>query len=264
MSDIGTFFAPDDWLGAGRGPRYLQLQRRIALAIESGLIGPGDPLPAEREIASLTGTSRVTVRRAVEALVREGRIVQRQGSGSYVRARIGAGAPSVEPSSMGSGRLASLGEDLALRGVAATTKTLDATLAVPVPDVTVALGLSPGEKVARILRLRLGDGDVIGLEESHLPADVLPKPKKAARGLYAALEATGNRPVRAIQRASAASLGKKDARHLEQRKGTAVLEIHRTGYLASGRPVEITRAVFLAGRFDIVAELRPGAGEVLA
>jgi GntR family transcriptional regulator len=36
----------------GAGPLYLQLHRRIAEAIESGKLKPGDSLPAERDMAS--------------------------------------------------------------------------------------------------------------------------------------------------------------------------------------------------------------------
>ncbi|MEM6824035.1 MAG: GntR family transcriptional regulator [Pseudomonadota bacterium] len=260
MSETRRFFAPRGWLGVGHGPRYLQLQRRIAEAIDIGLFRAGDPLPAEREIANLTGTSRVTVRRAIEHLVQAGRIVQRQGSGSFVQAA--QVAPMDPPGSCKAlGRLASLGEELALRGIAATVSVLEAGIVVPHPEVVSGLGLSPKDRAARILRLRFGDGDVIGLEETFVPADILPKPKKAGRALYDALEAKGYRPMRAIQRVSAVRLGKKDARHLEQGKGAAALEIRRTGYLPTGRPVEVTRAIYLAGRFDTVSELvaDPGA-----
>lgn len=66
------------------GPLYLQLKRWIGDAVASGAIGPGDALPSERELALKVDVSRVTVRKAVQHLVREGVLVQRHGSGTFV------------------------------------------------------------------------------------------------------------------------------------------------------------------------------------
>jgi GntR family transcriptional regulator len=38
--------------------------------------------------------------------------------------------------------------------------------------------------------------------------------------------------------------------------GTAVLQIDRTGFLASGRPIEFTRGLYRSDIYDFVAELR--------
>ena len=55
-------FTPGAFEDSGGGPLYLQLQRLIAGAIASGQLKPGASLPSERELAAMTGLSRVTVR----------------------------------------------------------------------------------------------------------------------------------------------------------------------------------------------------------
>ena len=82
--NISEFLQPDLWLSPAQGPRYLQLRRRIEEGIAEGHLPPHSPLPPERELASLTGLSRVTVRKATQAMVEDGLITQRQGSGSFV------------------------------------------------------------------------------------------------------------------------------------------------------------------------------------
>ena len=79
---MDIIFSPDGFAGAG--PLYLQLQRRIGDAVILGRLKSGDSLPPEREIAMMTGLSRVTVRKAVEGLVATGILVQRRGSGTFV------------------------------------------------------------------------------------------------------------------------------------------------------------------------------------
>ena len=78
--------------------------------------------------------------------------------------------------------------------------------------------------------------------------------------LYAQLERTGHRPVRAIQRIRAANLGEADAELLEISTGAAALYTERVGYLVSGRAVEFTRSVYRGDTYDFVAELRVGEG----
>ena len=73
------------------------------------------------------------------------------------------------------------------------------------------------------------------------------------------LEKSGTRPVRAIQRIRAASLGPEDAKLLELPAGAAALHVERTSYLASGRVIEWTRSTYRGDTYDFVAELRIGS-----
>jgi len=89
-------------------------------------------------------------------------------------------------------------------------------------------------------------------------ARILPDPEAVGASLYAHLDRSGNRPVRAIQRIRAVSLGETDAELLEVAPGVASLHIERTSYLASGRVVEFTRSIYRGDTYDFVAELRLG------
>ena len=54
--------------------------------VTSGAWALGTRIPTEAELAQLTGTSRNTVREAVQSLVHAGLLERRQGSGTYVMA----------------------------------------------------------------------------------------------------------------------------------------------------------------------------------
>lgn len=69
-------------------PLYEQVRQSLAAAIDSGEYGPGDKLPSETTLATEMGVNRLTVRRAVEELARAGLVQSRQGSGTYVAARM--------------------------------------------------------------------------------------------------------------------------------------------------------------------------------
>jgi GntR family transcriptional repressor for pyruvate dehydrogenase complex len=57
-----------------RTPVYLQVAAQIRAAILDGRFGPGEALPAERELAQLFGTGRPSIREALRALEAEGLI----------------------------------------------------------------------------------------------------------------------------------------------------------------------------------------------
>lgn len=237
---------------AERGaPLYLQLRKSIEDAVNSGLIGPGDALPSERDIAAKAEISRVTVRKAVQDLVRGGVLVQRHGSGTFV-------APRVSRVEQSLSRLTSFTEDMARRGMDVESAWLDRGLYAPSPGEMMALGLTADERVARVSRLRIANGTPLAIERASLSAGILPDPGAIGASLYAALERSGHRPVRAVQRISAANLAEADALLLEVPAGSASLNIERISYLASGRVVEFTRSVYRADAYDFVVELRLG------
>ncbi|MBA3909776.1 MAG: GntR family transcriptional regulator [Rhodobacter sp.] len=241
-------FSPEGF-ATGAGPLYLQLQRRIADAMAVGVLLPGSSLPAERDIAAMTGLSRVTVRKAIEALVASGQLVQRRGSGTFV-------APRVERLEQALSLLTSFTEDMARRGKTVESVWISRSIQSPTPEEVMALGLGAGDRVARLERVRRSDGVPLAIERASLSARVLPDPEAVETSLYALLETSHHRPVRAVQRISAANLGPRDAELLGVPPGAAGLRIERIGYLASGRVVEFTRSLYRGDAYDFAVELK--------
>ncbi|MCW5721671.1 MAG: GntR family transcriptional regulator [Devosia sp.] len=246
-----TFFSDSPVVLPPGGPLYLQLKRWIEDAINSGAINPGDALPSERDLALKVDVSRVTVRKAVLQLVQDGVLVQRHGSGTFV-------APPAQRVEQSLSQLTSFTEDMARRGMAVRAEWLDRGLYFPSPEETIILGLSAGDRVARISRLRLTGETPLAIERASLSSDILAEPALVGDSLYKYLDRSGNRPVRAIQRIRAANLGEDDARLLQVPAGSAGLNIERTSYLASGRVIEFTRSIYRGDTYDFVAELRLG------
>ncbi len=231
------------------GPLYLQLQRRIAEAIAAGRLRPGASLPPEREIASRSGLSRVTVRKGIAALVAAGQLVQRRGSGTFV-------APKLERLEQALSLLTSFTEDMARRGRAVDSQWLQRGLFDPSPEEVMALGLGAEDRVARLERVRRSDGVALAIERAALPQSVLPDPDLVGASLYAALAARGMRPVRAVQRISATNLAARDAELLQVAPGVAGLRIERISYLPGGQVVEFTRSLYRGDAYDFAVELK--------
>jgi GntR family transcriptional regulator len=250
---ISDYLSPERWLNPTAGPLYVQLRKRIEAAIASGLLPPESALPPEREIATVTELSRVTVRKAMSELAEQGIVVQRQGHGSFV-------APLKARVEQPLSQLTSFTEDMAQRGMVAASQWLERGLFLPTPDESATLALGPGEEVARLARLRTADGRPMAIERASLPVTILPNPLLVMGSLYDVLGQSGLRPVRAVQRISAINLGAEDADLLELPVQAAGLRIARVSTLADGRVVEFTRSIYRGDAYQFVAELHPISG----
>lgn len=227
-------------------PLYLQLARFLAEAVRAGHYAPHEALPSERALSESLDLSRVTTRKAIDQLVLQGLIVRRRGSGNFI-------APRIE---QGLSRLTSFSEDLRARGFVPSSRWLSREIAAATSEEREVLGLARGARVARLKRLRIADETVMALEDSVLPASMLPDPGQVEGSLYEFLASRGVAPVRATERIRAVNAPAALARCLRVPAGRAVLYVQRTGYLASGAPVELTHAHCRSDFYDLVAELR--------
>ncbi|WP_048646867.1 GntR family transcriptional regulator [Nitratireductor soli] len=242
-------FKPDRVAAMGPGPLYLRLRRLLEEAIVGGVIREGEAIPTERDIAELADLSRVTVRRAVDDLVKQGRLIRRHGSGTFV-------APSVARVEQSLSLLTSFTEDMARRGLSARSEWLERAVVAPSPDEMMVLGLAVGDKVSRLERLRIAGDVPMAIERASIIGAFLPDPASVSGSLYDALEKRSARPIRATQRISARNVDEREAALLKVAPGEAALYIERVSYLPGGRVIEFTRSIYRGDAYDFVAELK--------
>jgi GntR family transcriptional regulator len=231
-------------------PLYLQLQRLIQQAVRSGKLRAEEALPSERDLSRQLGISRVTVRKALVGLVEKGMLVQRWGSGTFI-------APAVQVEQPLS-RLSSFTDDMLSRGMRPGAVFLSRAVGPATPKESMALGLSPGELVSRVDRLRMADEVPLAIEHAVLPNRLLPDPEIVQGSLYAVLIANGHGPRRALQRLHAVLLNAEQARLLQVSSGTAALYIERRSFGENGAAVEFTSSYYRGDAYDFVAELSFG------
>ncbi|OLP62249.1 phage tail protein [Xaviernesmea oryzae] len=243
-----TILTREALAAAGPGPLYRRLRQVLEQAVTAGPLSPGDALPPERDLAEAAGISRVTLRKALDELVRQGLFERRHGSGTFV-------AQLKTPVGKPVSRLTSFTEDMARRGLPSRAEWLERGLFHPSPDEMMVLGLKADVLVARLARLRIADEVPLAVEWASIAAEILPDPMQVSGSLYAELTRIGARPVRAVQRMFAQGLKDADAALLKVAPGSASLVIERVAYLASGRVVEFTRSIYRGDAYDFVAEL---------
>ncbi|WP_230530326.1 GntR family transcriptional regulator [Microvirga roseola] len=228
-------------------PLYLQLQQAIEEAVRKGSIKPDAALPGERDLAKQLGISRVTVRKAITGLVKKGVLVQRWGSGTFIAPQMRLEQPL--------SRLSSFTDDMSARGLESSAVLLSRSVGPATSNELMALGLSPGEQVSRVNRLRLANGIPMAIEHAVVPSRYLPDPSLVKQSLYAVLHEMGFMPSRALQRLHAVLLSEEQASLLHVPPQSPALYIERRSFTASGEAVEFTSSYYRGDAYDFVAEL---------
>lgn len=227
-------------------PKYIQVAHRMRALIESQRWAEEQGLPSERQLVDALGISRVTARKALKQVAEWGLVIRRQGSGTFV-------APKLEqPLS----RLSSFSEELRLRGIKSGSIWIARDVAYANAEEMMALGLSSGEQVARLKRLRTADGAVMSIEYSRIPVRYLPEPDRVETSLYQHLDDAGTPVVRALQKISAVNANKEQAELLGIKVGAAVLFITRLGYGRDNQSMELTHSYCRPEVYEFVAELK--------
>lgn len=231
-------------------PLYLQLQQSIEEAVRKGAIKPDAALPGERDLAKQLGISRVTVRKAITGLVKKGVLVQRWGSGTFIAPQMRLEQPL--------SRLSSFTDDMSARGLQSSAVLLSSSTGPASPNELMALGLSPGDAVSRVNRLRMANGIPMAIEHAVVPSRFLPDPSLVKQSLYAVLHEQGYMPSRALQRLRAVRLDEEQAALLHVPPRSPALYIERRSFTAKGEAVEFTSSYYRGDTYDFVAELTIG------
>ena len=68
----------------GSQPLYKQLEEKIIQDIENGIYRKGQKIPTEKELSQMYDVSRMTVRKALEEITKQGILERHAGKGTYV------------------------------------------------------------------------------------------------------------------------------------------------------------------------------------
>lgn len=230
-----------------REPKYYLVKRHLLDLIAA--LPPGALVPTERVLTVELGTSRTTVRRALSELVGEGRLVRRQGSGTYV----------AEPKITWPLQMTSFTEQASANGYSTSTQLLEATRTRADEEIATRLALRVGASTYLIERLRLVDDTPMAVETSHLSAVRFPgliAELRKKSSLYRVLsENYGVQPVEAEETIETASASPREAELLGVDTGSPVLVLGRHSFDIDGQPIEYVRSWYRGDRYTFVARL---------
>jgi len=232
-------------------PLYYQLYQILLAKIKEGTWQPEDLLPSEAELVEQYELSRATVRQAFDLLVNQGWVYRRRGQGTFVS------RPTIEQNLS---RIVSFWEDMKQRGLEPGTRVVSREIIPASEDILHDLDVPEDEELARIVRLRLADGEPLSVEYSYLVHSYCPgvlDQDYANHSLRQMLESQFNiRMVYARQKIRAIPASDELAGLLEIEPNDPILHIQRVTYSDQDVPIEYLEINLRGDRYTFYTELR--------
>lgn len=235
-----------------RTPKYYQLANILRKQIEEGMYQEQDAIPSERELELQYKLSRPTIRQAIELLVRQGYLYRIQGKGTFVS------PPKLQKGML---ELTSFSEDMRSRGLKPGQRILDFGEVWPNKKVARQLGIADeNQKVLRIKRLRFGDEEPIGIQDSYLS---LPEGKTITQeeitekgSIYVILqEEFGIYPTEADETLEVTLASPEEANLLHIPEGSPLLLNERTLWSQDREAIEFVKILYRGDRYKYFVRL---------
>jgi GntR family transcriptional regulator len=226
-----------------------EVRNRVLDLIEQ--LGVGEAIPSERQLTADIGVSRLTVRAALDELVREGLLVRRHGSGTFVS----------EPKIAQELTMTSFTEDMRRRGMRPTSRTIELKTVAAGARLGRFLNVSPSEPTMVAKRLRLADGETMASETLHVPSRLVPGltgKDLETQSFYELLsERYGITIAGGVQQIEPTVTNEEESEALGVPLHSPAFLFERTSRSADGKTVEFVRSIYRGDRYVLVSELTP-------
>jgi GntR family transcriptional regulator len=226
-----------------------QRQTREQVLDQIERLNVGDAIPSERQLSADLGVSRLTVRAALDELVREGYLVRRRGAGTFVS----------EPKIAQELTMTSFTDDMRQRGLEPGSRTLELAVATAGARLGRLLHVSPSEPVVVAKRLRLADRETMAIEELHVRQALVPGLSGRDlenRSFYELLhERYGVTVVGGVQTVEPTVTNEEESELLGVPLHSPAFLFERLTRADDGTTVEYVRSIYRGDRYRLVTEL---------
>ncbi|MDB5552621.1 MAG: ymfC [Rhizobium sp.] len=211
-----------------------QLHDEIVRLLAEADLKPGDQIPTEAEFKERLGGARPTIREALKLLEQEGVVRAEHGRGRFLTA---AGSIRIDRPITAFESITDMANHF---GYSLINKVLSVSEEHPTPEVASALGITPGETVIRLERLRLNGREPVIYCLEHIRRDVITDRVfdiDWSGSLLETLARYGARPTMSQARVHATMLPEEVAARHDLKDFGPALVIEETAYRDSGPPV---------------------------
>jgi GntR family transcriptional regulator len=212
-------------------------------------LGVGEAIPSERQLSGHLGVSRLTVRAALDDLVREGFLERRHGAGTFVS----------EPKIAQELTMTSFTEDMRRRGMVPSSKTLELKTVAAGARLGRLLHVSPSERIVVVTRLRYADRETMAIETLHVSEALVPgltAKDLEQHSFYELLEERfGVVVVGGSQAIEPTVTNEEESAALGVPLHSPAFLFERTTNAADGTIVEYVRSIYRGDRYRLVSDL---------
>lgn len=220
-------------------PIYLRIRSDIKSRISGGEFAPGTAIPSESDLARHYGTTKLTVRNAIDGLVEEGIVARLQGKGTFVSQGLADENPS---SHQPRGFRDSQG---GLRR-APSVRVLENSVRAAGPFYARLFDVPAESDLYYVRRLNCIDGEPFAIESTLIPCDLFPGIVDVDISIFSLYEyyaLNGHEVVRATEELEVRELKPREAQLLRGTVDDPALGLSCISYDADGRALEFVRSV---------------------
>ena len=219
--------------------KYEAIAKELRDNIVNGVFSPGQQLALEKEMCEQYGVSRITIKRAVDELVKQGLVVKRRGSGTFVKSLEDQDVKELGMANQFNGFAATF------KGREVGTRVLRFDIVHPTKEVAAKLQMTEDDFIYDIIRVRSLEGDPIVIEYTQMPIQLIPGLKRRVleNSIYSYIEGelklkiqSAHRTVRAIMPTD------EEKQELDIQGVLPLLEVEQVAFLDDGRPFEYSIA----------------------
>lgn len=228
-------------------PLYHRVYVILLQKILDGSYPVGASMPSEDELGEAFGVSRVTIRKAMDRLEREGRIVRQRGRGTFPQPPAQKGKKLASP-------LLKTQLSLAKK---TRIEILAHGLVRPAPALAATFAMAADQELLRIERIRRDDRSPISHTLCYLPAELahfVPRAALSSLPVSATLAQAGVELADFDERITAVLADTALAGHLDVDVGTPLLAMTRKVRDKNGRLVEVLQARYRPDRYEYHVE----------
>lgn len=215
--------------------KYATISKILKQRINEQIYPVGSLIPNQNELAQEFKVSRLTVKKALDALISEGYLYSKRGSGTYVKKNLPSTRNSL-PFNQHPGLSKSLGKSV-------KSQVISFSVAFPNEDICQQLEISTTEPVYDILRLRIVDDSPYVLEHTFMPINLIPglTNEILEKSIYSYIKNTLKLTIGdAFRKITAEKSTELDQKYLNSKEHDPVLQISQIVYLEDGRPFEFS------------------------
>ena len=234
-------------------PKYHRIYLVLREQLDDGRFSTG--LPGEFALMQQFGVARVTVRRALQQLAGEGLITRQPGRGTHPIANEAGRAARQLPVQTG---LTGLLENIVSVSLHTSVKVMALDTIAASAAVAAALGLAPGDRVQKAVRVRSTREGPLSHITTYVPADVarpFGRRELARKPILLLLEEEGVKVGRAEQSISARLADAEVAARLKVAVGSALLAVRRVIFDEQERPVQWLHGLYRPDRYEYEMQL---------
>lgn len=224
-------------------PKYKEIERDILNQIQSGCLKTGDRVMTENELCEHYNVSRMTARKALDALAVQGIVNRTAGKGTFVN--------SIHVKKLDAS-VTSFSSDIRSVGMEPGSILAEYRIcrASELPQIADELNTEPDELIHCICRIRTANGVKVALNYTYIPCSILPSldVRMLEGSIYEYIQQqyelypySGPKTINAV-------LPTQEQKRLLEIEDTALLQITHPGYLMDGRAFEYTITYYVSSR----------------